>query len=145
MMDLNVLLILEARLLGYQSHIRLLLQRCRPACGHFEESSHLSPVLACEVRREQNLVPGTKILPFFRQHFHAVEDFVTVFMGEKSCWRFCLGMVSTNLYIICSSMRARHKIQIAEGWKWQRTFSGQESEICKRRQSCRSTLLPHYQ
>ena len=34
----------------------------------------------------------------------AVEDFVTLFMGKKSCFvdveMFCLGMVSTNLYML---------------------------------------------
>ena len=26
------------------------------------------------------------------------------------------------VYLVCSSMRGRYKIQIPEGWKWQRIF-----------------------
>ena len=44
------------------------------------------------------------------------------------------------LGILCSSMGGRYKIQIAEGWKWQRIFSLQEGEACKSRQSCSSTV-----
>ena len=40
---------------------------------------------------------------------------------------FCLGMVvvSTNLYRLCMLFYAVdiYKIQIVEGWKWQRVFS----------------------
>ena len=55
----------------------------------------------------------------------AVEDFVTLFMGKNLVGEemFCLGMVSSNLYITCSSMRGRYKIRIVEGWKWQCTIS----------------------
>ena len=46
----------------------------------------------------------TKILIFSTRFLceNLVDDFVTLFMGKKSCWwgNVCLGMVSKNLYML---------------------------------------------
>ena len=80
----------------------------------------------------QDFVPkggsyGNKILYKNLNFFDKI--FVPSKISLRSLWEknlvdgemFSLGMVSTNLYMLFYA--GRYKIQIAEGWEWQRIFS----------------------
>ena len=55
----------------------------------------------------------------------------------------CLGMVSTHLYILFSSMRGSYKVQIAEGWNWQRIFLNKRVRLARADKAV--ALQYHYQ
>ena len=69
----------------------------------------------------------TKILNFwtrFSCENLAVEDFVTLLMGEKPWWENVMFGHNFGILVYALLCGGDTKFkQIAEGWKWQRTFS----------------------
>ena len=69
--------------------------------------------------------PYTKILNVstrFSCENLAVEDFVTLVKNLVDGEMFCLGMVSTNLYMMYYAGEIQNS-NCRKGWQWQRIFS----------------------